>query len=107
MNTASIDLRRLAHFVAVVDAEGVREAARRIRVAQPALSRTVAELEEELGLALFVRTRRRMLPTSAALAIARDARALLADAEALVSRAHALAGGTAGTLRLVTSPSAT
>src|SRR5512139_2857762 len=102
---ASIDLRRLSQFLAVVEAEGVREAARRIRVAQPALSRTVAELEEELGLPLFVRTRRRMVPTPEARILARDARALLADAEALVSRARALAGGTEGRLRLGTSPS--
>ena len=66
MELSNVDTRRLRHFLAVLDAGGVREAARRIHVAQPALSRTIAELEEDLGVQLFVRQGRRMHPTDAA-----------------------------------------
>ena len=55
MEISNVDTRRLRQFLAVLDAGGVREAARRIHVAQPALSRTIAELEDDLGVRLFVR----------------------------------------------------
>ncbi|HEX8895664.1 MAG TPA: LysR family transcriptional regulator [Terriglobales bacterium] len=53
-----MELRHLRYFTAVVQWKGYREASRRLRVAQPAISRTVADLEDELGLKLFSRTRR-------------------------------------------------
>ena len=45
MEISNVDTRRLRQFLAVLDAGGVREASRRIHIAQPALSRTMAELE--------------------------------------------------------------
>lgn len=104
---SNVDTRRLRHFLAVLDAGGVREASRRIHIAQPALSRTMAELEDELQLRLFVRQGRRMRPTDAALLVAQDARRLLVQLDELVVRARGLAGGVEGRLRLGTSPSAT
>ena len=93
--------------MAVLDAGGVREASRRIHVAQPALSRTMSELEEDLQVPLFVRQGRRMVPTDAALMVAQDARRLLGELDDLVARARGLAGGVEGRLRLGTPPSAT
>ncbi|MBC7174105.1 MAG: LysR family transcriptional regulator [Polyangiaceae bacterium] len=107
MEASHVDLRRLRQFLAVLEAGGVREASRRIRIAQPALSRTVAELEDELGLPLFERAARRLVPTEAALTLAVHARSVLAEVDAFVARASALAGGGAGRLHLGTSPSAT
>jgi DNA-binding transcriptional LysR family regulator len=107
MEASDVDLRKLRHFLAVLEAGGVREASRRVHVAQPALSRTVAELEEALGQPLFLRTGRRMEPTTAAEALAEDARAILGEMAALVARARARAEGVAGALRLGSSPSAT
>ncbi len=52
------ELRHLRYFTAVVQWKGYREASRRIHVAQPAISQTVADLEEELGLKLFTRAKR-------------------------------------------------
>jgi DNA-binding transcriptional LysR family regulator len=107
MEISNVDTRRLRQFVAVLDAGGVREASRRIHVAQPALSRTMAELEEDLRVRLFARQGRRMVPTDAALMVAQDARRLLGELDDLVARARGLAGGVEGRLRLGTSPSAT
>jgi DNA-binding transcriptional LysR family regulator len=44
-----MELRHLHYFAAVVQLKGYREASRRLHVAQPAISRTVAELEDELS----------------------------------------------------------
>jgi DNA-binding transcriptional LysR family regulator len=48
-----MELRHLRYFIAIVEANGVREASRRLHVAQPAISQTLANLEDEIGVALF------------------------------------------------------
>ena len=53
-----MELRHLRYFTAVVQWKSYREASRRIHVAQPAISQTVVDLEEELGLKLFSRAKR-------------------------------------------------
>src|SRR5258708_33044677 len=53
-----MELRHLRYFTAVVQWKGYREASRRLHVAQAAISRTVADLEDELGLKLFSRAKR-------------------------------------------------
>jgi DNA-binding transcriptional LysR family regulator len=51
-----MEIRHLRAFIAVADAHSVRRAAQQLRVAQSALSRTIRDLERELGLALFARS---------------------------------------------------
>lgn len=53
-----MELRHLRYFTAVVQWKGYREASRRLHVSQPAISRTITDLEDELGLKLFARTKR-------------------------------------------------
>src|SRR5271154_6572610 len=53
-----MELRHLRYFIAVVEAKGVREASRRLHVAQPAVSQTLTNLEAEIGVNLFARTGR-------------------------------------------------
>ena len=53
-----MDIRVLRHFVAVVQEEGISAAADVLRMSQPALSRQMKELEEGLGVQLFVRGNR-------------------------------------------------
>src|ERR1700746_3747206 len=50
-----MDLRRLRTFVAVAELGTVSKAALRLRVGQPALSRQISDLQQELGLRLFDR----------------------------------------------------
>jgi DNA-binding transcriptional LysR family regulator len=99
-----VDLRLARTFVAVADLGTVSRAAERLRVAQPALSRRIAELERMLGVALFDRVGRRLVLTGVGEHLLRDCRALLACAAAVEDRARQLQGGEAGVLRLAASP---
>jgi DNA-binding transcriptional LysR family regulator len=51
-----MELRHLGYFVATVEWKSLREASRRIRVAQPAISQTISNLETELGVKLLTRS---------------------------------------------------
>src|SRR5260221_2606686 len=99
-----MELGHLRYFVAVADAGNVSLAARRLHMTLPALSRQIQDLERELPCRLFDRIGRRVVLTKDGDEILERTRRLLADAEALSERAQALAGGTAGMLRLGAVP---
>lgn len=58
-----MDLRHARTFVTVAELGTVSKAALRLRIAQPALSRQIIQLEHDLGLQLFDRVGRRLLLT--------------------------------------------
>lgn len=72
-------LQRIEQFIAVVDAGSIRGAARRLGVSQPALTRALQQLEEELGVQLMQRSVRGASLTAAGSAFL--ARARVAEAE--------------------------
>ena len=59
-----MDLRRLRTFVAVAELGTVSKAALRLRITQPALSRQIMDLQQELGLRLFDRVGRGLVLTA-------------------------------------------
>lgn len=65
-DASGVELRHLRAFVAVSEERNFTRAAARLNLTQPALSRTIAQLERMLGAALFVRDRRSVEPTRAA-----------------------------------------
>ena len=97
-------LRQLQYAVAVAETGSFRRAAERCRVAQPSLSAQLAELERGLGVRLFDRDRRRVLPTAAGQALLPAARRLLVGADDLVAAAVRFADPLAGTLRVGVIP---
>jgi len=99
-----MDLRRTRTFVTVAELGTVSKAALHLRIAQPALSRQISDLEQELGLKLFDRVGRRLLLTSAGEQLLADCRALLNYASALGERARLLQSGDSGVLKVGASP---
>lgn len=99
-----MDLRHARTFVAVAELGTVSAAALQLRVAQPALSRQISDLELELGLQLFDRIGRRLVLTSDGEQLLGDCRTLLNYAGAVGERAALLRGGNSGVLKIAASP---
>jgi DNA-binding transcriptional LysR family regulator len=98
-----IDLRRLRTFVTVVDCGAVMRAAERLRITQPALSRQIRSLEQELGFQLFERVGRRLIVTPQGEQFLGECRGLLAHAGTLTERAQSLRRGDIRVLRVAAS----
>jgi len=95
-----MELRHLRYFAAVVKWNGYREASRRLHIAQPAISQTVRDLEEELGLQLFSRAKRVAQLTPGGELFYAEALHTLAQAEAAINTAKRAAKGEIGQLAI-------
>ncbi|UEP27147.1 MULTISPECIES: LysR substrate-binding domain-containing protein [unclassified Burkholderia] len=94
------DLRQWRYFVTVADERHFGRAAERLSMTQSPLSQAIRALEDALGVALFVRTKRSVALTAVGAALLPDVRRLLASADALPPLARRLARGEAGSLSL-------
>lgn len=95
-----IDLRHLRAFCAVAEELSFRRASDRIGVAQPALSRTIKQLEEEAGVTLFERTTRVTRLTEAGRAFLVRSQKLLESLGEAVDLARRVQSGVAGEMRV-------
>lgn len=100
---ADFDWALIKSFVAVLDAGSLMGAARQLKAQQPTLSRHIAELEAQLGVPLFERTGRGVMPTVAALAIADAARQMQDGAATLQQALAQRTQASSGTVRITTS----
>src|SRR5260370_6630113 len=99
-NCWSMELRQLRYFVAVAEELHFGHAARRLRIAQPALSRHVQALERELEVMLLLRNRRRVQVTPAGQVFLERSRLLLSRPEDAIVAAQRVSEGTSGSLKL-------
>jgi DNA-binding transcriptional LysR family regulator len=97
-------LRQARTFVTVAELGTVSKAALRLRIAQPALSRQIIDLEQTLGLRLFDRVGRRLLLTGEGEQLLPACRVLLNCASAVAEQAQLLTQGDTGVLRIAGSP---
>jgi len=95
-----MELRHLRYFTAVVACKGYREASRRLHIAQPSISETVSDLEDELGLKLFLRTHRNARLTPEGEIFYADAVRILQQAETAILTAKRAAQGKVGRLSI-------
>ena len=102
-----MELRHLRYFIGVAEEENVSRAALKLHVSQPALSRQIRDLEEELGFSLLERSAKSVRLTEAGRAFLIEARAVLQRAEEAVRAARAIARGETGELHVGYAPSLT
>ncbi len=95
-----MELRHIRYFIAVAEHESVRLAAKRVNVTQPAISRQIQHLEEELGFALFDRSPRGLKLTAAGVFYLAEARRALAMLQSAGEAGHRIAKGLKGHLRI-------
>jgi DNA-binding transcriptional LysR family regulator len=95
-----MELRHLRYFVAIGEEQHYGRAARRLRVAQPALSRQIQDLESEIGFKLFERLPRGVKLSAAGKLFLVDVRRILQDVTEAAARAARVALGRSGTLRV-------
>src|SRR6201993_1049293 len=87
----AVELRHLRYFVAVAEMENVSRAALKLHVSQPALSRQISDLEDELGFPLFLRSAKSVRLTEAGRAFLVEAKGVLQRAENAVKTAREIA----------------
>jgi DNA-binding transcriptional LysR family regulator len=102
-----VELRHLRYFATVGDLLNFTKAAQKLRVAQPALSRQIHDLEDELGVKLFDRTQRAVRLTEAGAAFLTEAKAVLERAEEAVKLVRGVARGERGEIHVGYAPSLT
>jgi DNA-binding transcriptional LysR family regulator len=79
-----VELRHVRYFIAVAECLNFSKAAQQLHIAQPPLSRQIRQLEEDLGVALFLRNKR-------GVALTKEGRVFLEEARKLVAQAgHAM-----------------
>jgi DNA-binding transcriptional LysR family regulator len=91
-----VSLSQIEYFVAVADAGHMGRAAERLRVAQPAVSRQIRKLEDELRSELFLRTPRGMSLSEAGVVFLGHARGILDGIRAARDAVHGKVGSTGG-----------
>jgi len=95
-----MELRHLRYFMMVGEEQHYGRASRKLRVAQPALSRQIQNLEEEIGFKLFDRLPRGVKLSAAGTLFLEDARRILEAVSEATARATRVARGQTGTLRV-------
>ena len=95
-----MELRHLRYFIAVAECGGFVRAAERLHIAQPALSRQIKDLEEELDSRLFERTARGVHLTKPGACLLEEARRILTAVERTKSHVRLTESGKVGSLSI-------
>jgi DNA-binding transcriptional LysR family regulator len=95
-----MELRHLRYFVAVAEELNFRKAAERLRVAQPALSRQIQDLEADVGARLLARNTSRVRLTDAGAAFLVECRSILSHSQHAIAVARDAAKGLRGRIHV-------
>jgi len=100
-----VDTRQLRYFIAVIDHRNFSRAAEHLQITQPSLSQAIAGFERELGMPLFHRVGRGVVPTDAGDHLVEPARRVLRGLDAAHSTIDAVKGVTTGRVEIITTAS--
>jgi DNA-binding transcriptional LysR family regulator len=103
----AMELRHLRYFTAAAEEENVTRAAAKLHVSQPALSRQIRDLEDELGVQLLQRSAKSVRLTEAGRVFLQEARAVLERADEAMKAARAAGDGARGEIHVGYAPSLT
>ena len=95
-----MEIRQLKAFLAIAEAKTFTAGARRVNVTQAAISMQIKQLEDEVGLPLFVRTPRRVIVTEAGEHLIGRARRILREHDTALAEIAELGGVEHGRLRI-------
>lgn len=95
-----MDFRQLTYFIAAAEEENFGQAARRLHIAQPALSRQIRAMEELMGVSLFERLPRGLRLSPAGAAFLEEARAIVNRHRSAVEHARNVQAGVHGRLNI-------
>jgi DNA-binding MarR family transcriptional regulator len=97
----NVELRHLRYFVVAAEELNLRRAADRLEITQPALTKQVSGLEEQIGVSLFARQRHRLAGlTAAGTEFLAEARQILDQVEDAIRGVQLVAHGRSGRLRI-------
>ena len=99
-----MELRHLRYFVAVAEYENITSAAHRLHVSQPALSRQIRDLEEEIGCPLLKRSAKSVRLTQAGRVFLEESKKILSSVEAAVNAVKHEAKGSRDELHIGYAP---
>ncbi|MCB4362303.1 LysR family transcriptional regulator [Hydrogenophaga taeniospiralis] len=103
MHTGDFNWTLIRSFLAALDHGSLMAAARALATSQPTVGRHIGELETQLGVVLFERTGRGLLPTAHALRLADAARAMSVAADQLARQASGAQADPRGSVRISAS----
>ncbi|GLQ86522.1 LysR family transcriptional regulator [Dyella flagellata] len=100
----NVNLRQLRVFLAVARQRHFRRAAEHLHLSQPAVSRQVAELEAELGVRLFDRSTREVVPTESGRYLESAIERVLDELEGVLDHVHSEGERRRGKIRIASVP---
>lgn len=99
-----MNLRKFHHLLAVIDNQNMRAAAEAVHLSQPALSRSLKSLEDELGITLLDRSYGKVLPTAYSAQVIQHIRSVTSEARALSELVRRIKGLDEGEIRIGIGP---
>lgn len=101
---AQVKLSQLRNLIAVVDAGGIREASRNLNVSQSAVTKSIKQLEDTLGVELLHRSATGVAPTAAGQALLARARVIESELRQARNDVESVRGGKSGEIWISASP---
>lgn len=95
-----MDIKQLRYFLATAQYLNFTEAAKHLFIAQPALSRQIADLENYIGIPLFIRNKRGLQLTTAGMELLSEAREIVSKSEEALRKVKLAASGIVGSLKI-------